>query len=286
MHDLVIRGGTVVDGTGGTGPPADVAVDDGRITGVGDHRGRGGDAHDRRRRAARHPGLGRHPHPLRRPGHLGRGARPDRRGTASPPLVMGNCGVGFAPARPDRHDWLIGLMEGVEDIPGTALSEGIDVGVGDLPRVPRRPRQRRVDHRRRHPDRPRRRARLRDGRARRHATSRPPPTTSPRWRDRQGGRRRRRARLLDLAHHRPPGHRRRAGARHLRRRGRAVRHRRRRWASSAPASSSWHRPARPARTSCAPRRRSTGCAACRPRSADRSPSPCSRSTPPPTCGAS
>jgi N-acyl-D-amino-acid deacylase len=40
-------------------------------------------------------------------------------------LVMGNCGVGFAPARPDRHDWLIGLMEGVEDIPGAALSEGI-----------------------------------------------------------------------------------------------------------------------------------------------------------------
>ncbi|MCB0960842.1 MAG: amidohydrolase family protein, partial [Acidimicrobiales bacterium] len=40
-------------------------------------------------------------------------------------LVMGNCGVGFAPAAPDRHDWLIGLMEGVEDIPGTALAEGI-----------------------------------------------------------------------------------------------------------------------------------------------------------------
>ncbi len=40
-------------------------------------------------------------------------------------IVCGNCGVGFAPARPDRHDWLIGLMEGVEDIPGTALSEGM-----------------------------------------------------------------------------------------------------------------------------------------------------------------
>ncbi len=40
-------------------------------------------------------------------------------------LVTGNCGVGFAPARPDRHAWLIGLMEGVEDIPGTALSEGM-----------------------------------------------------------------------------------------------------------------------------------------------------------------
>ena len=40
-------------------------------------------------------------------------------------IVTGNCGVGFAPARPDRHDWLIGLMEGVEDIPGTALAEGM-----------------------------------------------------------------------------------------------------------------------------------------------------------------
>ena len=39
---------------------------------------------------------------------------------------MGNCGVGFAPAKPDKHDWLIGLMEGVEDIPGAALAEGIN----------------------------------------------------------------------------------------------------------------------------------------------------------------
>ena len=40
-------------------------------------------------------------------------------------VVMGNCGVGFAPAKPDRHEWLISLMEGVEDIPGTALAEGM-----------------------------------------------------------------------------------------------------------------------------------------------------------------
>ena len=40
-------------------------------------------------------------------------------------VVMGNCGVGFAPARRDSHAWLVGLMEGVEDIPGTALHEGI-----------------------------------------------------------------------------------------------------------------------------------------------------------------
>ena len=41
-------------------------------------------------------------------------------------VVMGNCGVGFAPVRPGSHDYLIKLMEGVEDIPGTALAEGID----------------------------------------------------------------------------------------------------------------------------------------------------------------
>lgn len=42
--------------------------------------------------------------------------------------MLGNCGVGFAPVHPDQHDWLIELMEGVEDIPGSALSEGIRWG--------------------------------------------------------------------------------------------------------------------------------------------------------------
>jgi N-acyl-D-aspartate/D-glutamate deacylase len=48
-------------------------------------------------------------------------------------IVMGNCGVGFAPAEPERHDWLIELMEGVEDIPGSALSEGISWGWTSFP---------------------------------------------------------------------------------------------------------------------------------------------------------
>ncbi len=48
-------------------------------------------------------------------------------------MVLGNCGVGFAPVRPDKHDWLIGLMEGVEDIPGAALSEGIQWGWESYP---------------------------------------------------------------------------------------------------------------------------------------------------------
>ena len=47
--------------------------------------------------------------------------------------MLGNCGVGFAPVAPDRHDWLIGLLEGVEDIPGTALTEGMTWGWESFP---------------------------------------------------------------------------------------------------------------------------------------------------------
>src|SRR5262249_31665566 len=50
-----------------------------------------------------------------------------------PTAARGNCGVGFAPAHPDRHDWLIGLLEGVEDIPGTALAEGLTWGWESFP---------------------------------------------------------------------------------------------------------------------------------------------------------
>ena len=50
---------------------------------------------------------------------------------------MGNCGVGFAPCRPDDHDMLIQLMEGVEDIPGPVLTAGLPVGLGKLSRLSR-----------------------------------------------------------------------------------------------------------------------------------------------------
>ena len=124
MHDLVIRGGTVVDGTGAPARRADVAVDDGRIAGVG--RIDGG-----ARRAIDADGA------LVTPGWVDIHTHYDGQATWDEVLapsswhgvttvVTGNCGVGFAPAAPDRHQWLIGLMEGVEDIPGTALSEGID----------------------------------------------------------------------------------------------------------------------------------------------------------------
>jgi N-acyl-D-aspartate/D-glutamate deacylase len=121
MHDLVIRGGTVVDGTGTPAETGDVAVDDGVVTAVG---GRGGPA----RREIDADGL------LVTPGWVDIHTHFDGQATWDPYITpsswhgvttMGNCGVGFAPAKPDRHAWLIGLMEGVEDIPGTALSEGI-----------------------------------------------------------------------------------------------------------------------------------------------------------------
>jgi N-acyl-D-amino-acid deacylase len=124
MHDLVIRGGLVVDGTGTPAFQADVAVEDGLITTVGVVDGRG-------RREIDATGL------LVTPGWVDIHTHYDGQVTWDPYLtpsswhgvttvVMGNCGVGFAPVKPDRHDWLIALMEGVEDIPGSALAEGID----------------------------------------------------------------------------------------------------------------------------------------------------------------
>src|SRR3954463_5262302 len=125
MPDLVVRGGTVVDGTGAPARTADVAIDGGRIVEVGKVDARG----DREIDADGHlvtPGfVDIHTHydgqvtwdPVLAPSSL--------HGVTS--LVMGNCGVGFAPAKSGDadHDWLIGLLEGVEDIPGTALAEGL-----------------------------------------------------------------------------------------------------------------------------------------------------------------
>jgi N-acyl-D-amino-acid deacylase len=123
VHDLVIRGGTVVDGTGAPPRSADVAVDGGLVTEVGTVEGTGSRTIDAE-------GL------LVTPGWVDVHTHYDGQATWDDVLapsawhgvttvVMGNCGVGFAPASPERHQWLIGLMEGVEDIPGTALSEGI-----------------------------------------------------------------------------------------------------------------------------------------------------------------
>ncbi|MEI7591849.1 MAG: amidohydrolase family protein [Actinomycetes bacterium] len=124
MHDLVIRGGTVVDGTGSDSYVADVAISNGIITDVGSVPAEGREEIDA-------DGL------LVTPGFVDIHTHFDGQVTWDPMLtpscwhgattvVMGNCGVGFAPVKPDRHEWLIGLMEGVEDIPGAALSAGID----------------------------------------------------------------------------------------------------------------------------------------------------------------
>ncbi|MGB3737240.1 MAG: amidohydrolase family protein, partial [Ilumatobacter sp.] len=128
MSDLIIRNGTVVDGTGGPRRTADVAVVGERIVAVGDV-----SAFEPADREIDATGL------LVTPGWVDIHTHYDGQVTWDPDLapssingvtsiVMGNCGVGFAPARPDRHDWLIRLLEGVEDIPGTALTEGMTWG--------------------------------------------------------------------------------------------------------------------------------------------------------------
>ena len=123
MHDLVIRGGTVVDGTGAAGRRADVAIDGDRITAVGK-------VDDAGHRELDADGL------VVTPGWVDIHTHYDGQVTWDPEVspsgwhgvttvVMGNCGVGFAPVRPGDREWLIQLMEGVEDIPGTALAEGM-----------------------------------------------------------------------------------------------------------------------------------------------------------------
>ena len=124
LYDLVLRGGTVVDGTGSAARIADVAVSGDRIAAVGPNLGRGHEEIDA-------TGL------LVTPGWVDIHTHYDGQVTWDPhvtpsgwngvtTVVMGNCGVGFAPVRPGQEDYLIQLMEGVEDIPGTALTEGID----------------------------------------------------------------------------------------------------------------------------------------------------------------
>ena len=123
MHDRIIRGGTVVDGTGAAPREADVAIRDGQIAEVGRVEGSARDEIDARGRLVTQGFVDIHTHY-------------DGQATWDPHLspscyhgvttvVMGNCGVGFAPVHPDDHTFLIELMEGVEDIPGTALHEGI-----------------------------------------------------------------------------------------------------------------------------------------------------------------
>ncbi len=130
-HDVVIRDGFVIDGTGVPGRTADVAIDGGRIASIGAVEGRGREEISAEGRVVA-------------PGWVDVHTHYDGQVTWDPYLtpsswhgvttaVMGNCGVGFAPVKPDKHEWLIDLMEGVEDIPGTALHEGITWGWESFP---------------------------------------------------------------------------------------------------------------------------------------------------------
>jgi N-acyl-D-aspartate/D-glutamate deacylase len=123
MHDLVIRGGTVVDGSGAARFVADVAVDGGFITAVGQISAAGREEIDATGKVVAPGFVDIHTHYDGQATWDSEMAPSSWHGVTT--VVMGNCGVGFAPAKRDKHDWLIGLMEGVEDIPGTALAEGM-----------------------------------------------------------------------------------------------------------------------------------------------------------------
>jgi N-acyl-D-aspartate/D-glutamate deacylase len=123
MFDLVLRNGTVIDGSGAPRRVADVAIQNGRIVAVGPKLGPA-------KRDIEAGGL------IVAPGFVDIHTHYDGQATWDPfvtpsswhgvtTTVFGNCGVGFAPVRPGKADYLINLMEGVEDIPGTVLAEGV-----------------------------------------------------------------------------------------------------------------------------------------------------------------
>ncbi len=122
--DLVIRNATVIDGTGAPGYAADIAIARGRIAEIGRVTARGAEEIDAKAQ-------------LVTPGFVDIHTHYDGQAMWDPHLapsawhgvttaVMGNCGVGFAPVKPADRDTLIELMEGVEDIPGPALHEGLN----------------------------------------------------------------------------------------------------------------------------------------------------------------
>jgi N-acyl-D-amino-acid deacylase len=131
MHDLVIRGGTIVDGSGTVPFKGCVAVDGDRIVAVGEDLGPARREIDARGKIVTPGWVDIHSHYDGQATWDAYLSPSGAHGVTT--VVMGNCGVGFAPVRPDSHNWLIGLMEGVEDIPGTALAEGIRWGWEDFP---------------------------------------------------------------------------------------------------------------------------------------------------------
>jgi N-acyl-D-aspartate/D-glutamate deacylase len=121
--DLVIRGGTVVDGTGGPARDADVAISDGRIAEVGTVTATGREEIDAKDRIVIPGFVDVHTHYDAQVTWANQILPSSANGVTT--VLMGNCGVGFAPVRPDHHDMLISLMEGVEDIPEVVMKEGL-----------------------------------------------------------------------------------------------------------------------------------------------------------------
>ena len=121
--DLVVKGGHVIDGTGGPAQTADVGVKDGKVVEVGRVTSRATRTIDADGALVTPGFVDIHTH------YDGQATWSNRLNPSShhgvTTVVMGNCGVGFAPVRPADHDLLVRLMEGVEDIPGAALHEGL-----------------------------------------------------------------------------------------------------------------------------------------------------------------
>ena len=131
MHDLIIHGGTIIDGTGAPRYVADLAIDRGIIAAIGTDLGEAVEQLDATGLIVTPGFVDIHTH------YDGQATWDDllepSSGHGVTTVVAGNCGVGFAPVRPGKEEWLVQLMEGVEDIPGTALHEGISWGWESFP---------------------------------------------------------------------------------------------------------------------------------------------------------
>ena len=122
-YDLIIRGGEIHDGLGGPGFVGDVAIKDGRIAAVGKVEGKAREEIDAAGRIVTPGFVDIHTHYDGQATWEHRMAPSSNHGVTS--VVMGNCGVGFAPCRPEQHDMLVELMEGVEDIPEVVMTTGL-----------------------------------------------------------------------------------------------------------------------------------------------------------------
>ncbi|HZZ88270.1 MAG TPA: amidohydrolase family protein [Caulobacteraceae bacterium] len=122
-YDLVIRNGLMIDGTGAAPVEADVAVKDGRIAAVGKVGGAGAEEIDARDKLVTPGFVDIHTH------YDGQAVWSDRLSPSSShgvtTVVGGNCGVGFAPCRPEHRELLVSVMEGVEDIPEVVMTDGL-----------------------------------------------------------------------------------------------------------------------------------------------------------------